>query len=112
VVEAVAIIFAAPVADAVAVLLRVVQALMFPDGITALTVTADEFPTASVPGAQLRVPLTIEQFAPELCDEMVHVRSPPRVGKGSDTLTPDRDDAPAAALFDTVIVKDAVPPSI
>jgi hypothetical protein len=66
VVEADAIMAATPVADAVAVLLRVVQALKLPAGAVVVTVTADEVPGASVPGEQFSVPLVIEQFAPEL----------------------------------------------
>jgi hypothetical protein len=66
VVEANAVMFATPVADAVAVLLRVVQALILPTGAVVVTVTADEAPGAKVPGEQFSVPLVIEQAAPEL----------------------------------------------
>jgi hypothetical protein len=65
-VEAAAIIDVSPVADAVAVLLSVVQALMLPAGAVVVTVTADEAPGASVPGVQVNVPLVIEQVAPGL----------------------------------------------
>jgi hypothetical protein len=88
------------------------HALLLPDGAFVLTVTVDAAPAVNVPGEHVRTPLDIEQPAPELWDEMAHVSKPPAVGSGSLIVTPVREAAPALALFFTVTVKDAVPPSV
>jgi hypothetical protein len=111
-VEAFAVCEVSPVAPAAAVLLRVVQRLLLPVGTLVLTVTIEEAPAASVPGEQVSVPLVTVQAAPELWDDIVHVRRPPTVGNGSEIVTPEIGAAPAGALLVTVIVKDAVPPSV
>jgi hypothetical protein len=63
-VEAVAVALGTPVADAVAMFVRVVQALVVV-GIFELTVAVYEAPGASVPGVQVSVPLKIEQLVPD-----------------------------------------------
>jgi hypothetical protein len=63
-VEAFAVMFAKPAADAVAMLLSVVHAARLPLGTLVLTVTVDEAPGASVPGEHVSIPADMEQVVP------------------------------------------------
>jgi hypothetical protein len=63
-VEALAVMFATPVAEAVAVLLRVVQAMRLAGTVDVVTVTVPKAPGASVPAEQFSVPPRIEHDTP------------------------------------------------